>query len=166
MLISSYYCWPLLIFESIHNLYKPTKKKNFNSLRRGEIYTYIDLLDFIILISMILALNPAHPPPRPPTCIPWNFVLFFHWRCSQYLSRPLTFHFFSYCPSVLFTYLFTYGCQKKIKLVKRRELSPPVAMKFFYAVKWISGGYKVHLPYVYYWYEPTEKSHITKELKL
>ena len=30
--------------------------------------------------------------------------------------------------------------QRKFKLVKRRELSPPVTMKFFHTVKWVSGG--------------------------
>ena len=38
--------------------------------------------------------------------------------------------------------------QRKFKLVKRRELSPPVTMKFFHTVKWVS-GHKVYLPYVY-----------------
>ena len=30
--------------------------------------------------------------------------------------------------------------QRKFKLVKRRELTPPVAMKFFHTLKWVSGG--------------------------
>ena len=30
------------------------------------------------------------------------------------------------------------GCnQRKLKLVKRKALSPPVAMKFFHTVKWV-----------------------------
>jgi len=28
--------------------------------------------------------------------------------------------------------------QRKFKLVKRRELIPPVAMKFFHSLKWVS----------------------------
>ena len=32
--------------------------------------------------------------------------------------------------------------QRKFKLVKRRELTPPVAMKFFYSLKWVSVGSK------------------------
>ena len=32
--------------------------------------------------------------------------------------------------------------QRKFKLLKRRELSPPIAMKFFHIVKWVSGGFK------------------------
>jgi len=32
--------------------------------------------------------------------------------------------------------------QRKFKLVKRRELTPPVAMKFFHILKWVSVGSK------------------------
>ena len=32
--------------------------------------------------------------------------------------------------------------QRKFKLVKRRELIPPVAMKFFHSLKWVSIGSK------------------------
>jgi len=32
--------------------------------------------------------------------------------------------------------------QRKFKLVKRRELTPPVAMKFFHSLKWVSIGSK------------------------
>jgi len=32
--------------------------------------------------------------------------------------------------------------QRKCKLVKRRELTPPVAMKFFHSLKWVSIGSK------------------------
>ena len=35
-----------------------------------------------------------------------------------------------------------YVCQRKFKLVKRRELTPPVAMKFFHILKWVSIGSK------------------------
>ena len=32
--------------------------------------------------------------------------------------------------------------QRKFKFVKRRELTPPVAMKFFHSLKWVSVGSK------------------------
>ena len=35
-----------------------------------------------------------------------------------------------------------YTFQRKSKLVKRRELTPPVAMKFFHSLKWVSVGSK------------------------
>ena len=44
--------------------------------------------------------------------------------------------------SLYIRYLKETPTQRKFKLVKRRELTPPVAMKFFHILKWVSIGSK------------------------
>ena len=48
--------------------------------------------------------------------------------------------------------------QRKFKLVKRRELSPLAALwNSFTTWSGFQGAHKEHLPYVYCWFEPTER---------